>query len=138
LMTEELRRAVLTESAIALRHWFGASRSAVNNWRKWAGVAGYATTPGSKAARLETARKGADAMREKVWTPEEREQRSAYAKETGRTYPDRWAETGWSLYEDNQLGTAPDEVIAEKLGRTRSAVRSRRVRLGIPASGRAP
>jgi hypothetical protein len=42
----------------------------------------------------------------------------------------------WTPEQEALLGTAPDEVIAEQLGRTRWAVYLRRYRKGIPAFGR--
>lgn len=47
VVNEDLARAVRTESAIAIRHSFGVSKTAVNNWRRALGVKQF-ETPGSR------------------------------------------------------------------------------------------
>jgi hypothetical protein len=77
---------------------------------------------------------GANAMKAKGWTEEEREQKRQQAIEGGfgshfaigsKIYP------GWSADDLALLGTAPDWEIAKQIGRTREAVRLQRCRLGI-------
>jgi hypothetical protein len=46
---------------------------------------------------------------------------------------DRWAEDGWTPEELGLVGTLPDMELAERIGRSRVAVRACRVRLGISA-----
>ena len=43
LVDDELARAVRSESALAVRHWWGASSAAVKNWRRALGVAMWGT-----------------------------------------------------------------------------------------------
>ena len=43
----------------------------------------------------------------------------------------RWPD-GWTAEMDALLGMEPDKVLAKQLGKSRSAVRSRRAKLGIP------
>src|SRR5580692_10451933 len=43
LIDEELERAIRTESAIALKHWFGVSTKAVWNWRRSFGIGQWGT-----------------------------------------------------------------------------------------------
>jgi hypothetical protein len=44
--------------------------------------------------------------------------------------PKRWAKTGWQQWQLDLLGTAPDAELAARFGRSRSAVRAKRWRLG--------
>jgi hypothetical protein len=46
--------------------------------------------------------------------------------------PNRWAETGWKPEELALLGTMPDEELAIRIDRTKTAVRVARNRRGIP------
>src|SRR5262249_19163930 len=64
LVTEELVRAVRTESAVALKHWFGVSTHTVWCWRRTFGV-GRWDTDGSKLLHQEVSERGADAIRGK-------------------------------------------------------------------------
>ena len=48
LVDEELARVVQSESASAIKHWWGVSAKAVWNWRKALGVTHFGTT-GSEA-----------------------------------------------------------------------------------------
>jgi hypothetical protein len=52
LVTEELKRAILSESAAALMSWFGVGEHAVWNWRRAFGVAALGTR-GSRQLRVE-------------------------------------------------------------------------------------
>jgi hypothetical protein len=61
----------------------------------------------------------------------ERMSRSATANNQARFLRGRWP-GGWTAEEVALLGTDDDEAVAEKLGRTRSAVRSKRNHLGVP------
>lgn len=133
LMTEELRRAVLTESAAALKYWFGVGTKAVWNWRRWAGVGGIATTPGSRAAHRVACMAGGAAMKAKVWTDEERDARAEQSRQLALRPTGRWGAKGWKRREEKRLGRAPDETIALDLGRSTNAVRVKRTRMGIPA-----
>lgn len=131
LMSEELARAVRTESAESLRYWFGVGVKAAWNWRKWAGVAGKTTTPGSKLAHDRVSRAGGQAMRERGWSEDERDGIAETSRRIGRR-PERWRGCRWTAEHDAQLGTDTDEALAARFGRTESAVRVRRSKLGVP------
>ncbi|MBM3981578.1 MAG: hypothetical protein FJ304_15135 [Planctomycetes bacterium] len=128
-VNDELRRAVRTESALALRHWFGVSVAVVWKWRKLFGVSGQATTEGSRAANRAASVKGAATQKARVWTPAERAAQSRKSKRLGLKPPG----TGraWTNDELALLGTAPDRVIGERIGRLRSTVAVKRRALGI-------
>jgi hypothetical protein len=58
LVTDELRRAILSESAAALHHWFGVGDSAVWAWRRAFGVTKYGTE-GSRRLHRAASERGA-------------------------------------------------------------------------------
>lgn len=138
-VNDELERAIRTESAAALMYWFGVGSHAVWKWRKAFGVSGTATTEGSKKVHLAACQEGGKRMKEKEWTNQELDAKSEIAKQTG-IKPARWTPTngGWTQEELALLGIDHDPVIAERIGRTRSAVTSMRVRLKIQAFSRNP
>jgi hypothetical protein len=104
------------------------------NWRKAFGV-GQWGTPGSKAAHAATSRKGAAATHAREWTDSELDARAERAKRLGlRPNPPHLGGRPWTPKELKLLGTAEDEVIATRIGRTGEAVRCRRMRLGIPTA----
>jgi hypothetical protein len=122
--------------------WFGVGSSAVWRWRKAFGVTEQFGTPGSKAAHLAASKKGGAGLKAKVWTDAELDVKAARMRDQWRaghrTVPDRWKETGWTRKQLALLGTAPDKVIARRIGRSRSAVRSKRWACGIPKYGAEP
>ena len=136
-VNDELAKAIRTESAAALRYWFGVSSGVVWKWRKSFGVGGRATTQGSKEAIHAAAKKGADAVKAKVWTDKELDAKAATAKLIGLRPGPRWTPTrgGWTPEQVALLGTDHDEAVAQKLGRTRTAVTTQRVQRKIPAFG---
>jgi transposase-like protein len=134
----ELARAIKTESAAALKHWFGVSAVVVWKWRKAFGVGGRATTKGSKRAIREAAKQGAAAMKAKVRTPAELRAKSRRSKRLKLKPTGCWKGKEWTLEQLALLGIDHDEAIAKKLGRTRSAVTSQRVHRKIPAFSGSP
>src|SRR5262249_438019 len=104
-------------------------------WRKAFGVAGQATTPGSKRAHLAHSIAGAAAMQAKEWSDEECDTKARISKRLGLKPGARWTpETGaWTDEERALLGTDLDEEVGEKLGRTPTAVRSQRALARLPA-----
>jgi hypothetical protein len=63
LVTEELARAVRTESAAAVCYWWGVSEGVVWRWRKALGV-GLLDSPGTRQAIRAAATRGGRANRE--------------------------------------------------------------------------
>ena len=124
LVNAELQRAIRTESAAALMHYFGVKMTTAWRWRKWLKVEGQATTPGSRGLHAIKCAKGAAGIKAKDWTDEELDAKSATAKRLGLRPGNRWAETGWTAEQLALPGTDTDEAIAPKVGRTRAAVRS--------------
>jgi hypothetical protein len=139
LVDDELARAVRHESAATVKHWWGASGTAVNHWRKALGVT---RTGNAGTARLvgASAVKGAAAIKARVWTDEERRQRRRRNAEKRLhrnlipgSHGPRWTAADVAL-----VGTMPDERVAWRIGRTPNAARQKRGRLGIanPLYGR--
>jgi hypothetical protein len=133
-INDDLKRAILTESAKALMYWFGVGCNAVCNWRRAFEVKGKFGTVGSKRANHAAAFAGGKAMKEKDWTDEEPDAKAETAKRYGTKPGARWtpATGGWTTKEVTLLGTDQDEVIAERIGRTVEAVRCKRSLLKIP------
>ena len=131
-MNAEPQREIRTESAAALMHRFGVKGTTAWRWRTWLKVEAQTATRGSRGLHAIKSAKGAAAIKTKDWTDEERDSKSATAKRLGLRPGNRWAETGWTPAELALLGTDTDEAVAARIGRSRSAVRSHRVRPGIP------
>jgi hypothetical protein len=137
LVTEELKRAVLFESAAALKHWFGVSTKAVWNWRRAFGVSRLGT-PGSIALRRELNQELADDLRGRLVSRTRREEcrQRAAALDLGRhliaAHAMRWVGRGWTADQKAILGTRPDAELAKQFRRSETAVRLQRTRLGIP------
>jgi hypothetical protein len=131
LVTEELARAVRTESAAALAYSFGVNVATVTAWRKMLGI-GQWQTDGSRRLHQASSEAGARKCRGKKLPRSLVESRLEIRRQNGIRMPQRWATTGWKPEDLALLGTIPDEELARQLGRTRSAVRSQRVRQGIP------
>src|SRR5262249_52748135 len=130
-VTEELARAVRTESAAAVCYWWGVTPGVVWRWRKALGVTHWGTE-GSKRLHQEVSERGADAIRGRRPSAETIRKRVQTRRERGYPPPDRWAEDGWKPEEVALLGTLPDEEGARRLGRSISAVSQKRRREGIP------
>ncbi|QEL18868.1 hypothetical protein [Limnoglobus roseus] len=135
LVNDTLKAAVMTESAAAVGYWFGVHPTTVWQWRRVFGVEHYGTE-GSRLAHLAGSQVGADAMKAKEWTDEERDAKSATAKRIGLRPPGRWADGGWTIEELALLGTMPDKELAARIGRTWCAVRAKRSEKNVPAWGK--
>jgi hypothetical protein len=131
LVTEELVRAIRTESAAALKHWFGVSTHTVWSWRRAFGV-GRWDTEGSKLLHQELSERGAEALRGRRQSEETVCRRVQTRRERGCPPPNRWAEDGWKPEEVTLLGTVPDDELARRLGRSVNSVSGKRRRLKIP------
>jgi hypothetical protein len=128
-----LERAIRTESAAALMYWFGVSCVTVWQWCKHFGVSSGADSAlGTRRARSAASAKAGALQRKRVWTATERAARSERAKRLGLR-PVRWTPErgGWAAEHLALLGTDHDKVIAQRIGRTRSAVKAKRQHLGI-------
>jgi hypothetical protein len=133
LVDEELARAIRSESAAALRHWWGVGVKLVWRWRQALGV-GRTDNPGSARLIRAASQKGADEMKRKGWPAQARQQRRERAvvgNYAARLQPGyhgpRWTQDQLAL-----LGTDADKVIAARICKNRDAVRSQRVRRKIP------
>ena len=133
LVDEELARAVRHEAAAAVMFWWSGSKTAAQNWRRALGV-GRTDNEGTARLILAVAEKGADAMRAREWTEEEREQRRRLNADKGLAANLITGYHGplWTPEDIALLGTIPDEAVARRTGRTAGAVRQKREELGIP------
>jgi hypothetical protein len=125
LVDDELLRAIKSESAAAIRQWWGVSQGLIARWRKAFEVARM-DNPGSARLIRAALEKSTAASREKVWTEAERQHQIRRAL-AGRS-------ALWTDEELALLGTLPDGDLAAHLGRTVEALRLRRARQGIPTA----
>jgi hypothetical protein len=133
LVDEELARAVRCESVLAIRHWWGASAGAVWRWRRALGVR--RLNEGSARLRRHLNREIGECLRGRKLPPEQVEQRPMVWKLGGRPVPLRpGGHRPWTAKELALLGSAPDAEIAMRIGRTVTAVRLMRTRLGRPTA----
>jgi hypothetical protein len=115
LVDAEFARAIRSESAAAVGHWWGVGNAAVTRWRKRLGV-GRMTSEGSRRLILTAIQSG-------------------IAAHTGSA-PVAGDGFLWTAEETALLGTLPDAQVAEKTGRTLTAVRKMRLHLGRPSPTR--
>ena len=144
LVTEEFVRAIKTEAAIVLKHLFGVSAKAVWNWRRAFRVDQWGTEGSPRLLKVTTL-KANRAVRGAYLplTPQDQEKQSRAAQERiQRQLANGWRPFStarpWKTREVALLGTAPDDVIARKIGRSQSAVRHKRSQLGIPIATSVP
>jgi hypothetical protein len=111
-------------------HWWAASQAAVHNWRKALGV-GRTDCEGSRGLIQAAAEKGAEAVKEREWSEEERERHRQVNAKKGRAanpvlgyHGPLWTPEGIALH-----GTMPNEDMARQIGRTAGAVRQKREEL---------
>src|SRR5262249_23632634 len=97
---------------------------------------GWTATEGTRRLVRANAAKGGEGMRQRGVTPRERAKRRRTARRLNLgQYFDPAHGAGWSDAELQLLGTAPDDEVAQRTGRTANAVRVKRTRLGIPDPG---
>ena len=135
LFREELARAVRTESAQAIGAWWGVSEGVVWRWRKALGVDGPAGTRGSRLAITGAARKGAEAVKQREFTEEERQAKREMALRLnlGRHAAASPKVNAWTAEELALLAdpTLSNSEIALRIGRSWRAVWQKRRRLGL-------
>jgi hypothetical protein len=129
-VTEELVRAIRTESATALKHWFGVSPHTVWSWRRAFGVSQWGTA-GSKQLHQEVSEQAAEVTQGTRQSEETVRRRMQTRLERGYPPTGRWTEDGWKPEEIALLGTMPDEELARQLGRSLNSVSLKRRRLKI-------
>jgi hypothetical protein len=133
LVDTELLRAIRTESAAAIKHWWGVGTKAVWNWRKAIGIT-QRGTEGSVRLHRKLSETGASRMRGKRLPKAFVKRRGAARRAKGYVVPDRWAVDGWKWQQVALLGRMSDEIVAKKTSRSVNAVRLKRTRLGIPTT----
>jgi hypothetical protein len=138
LVNDTLVKAIRTESAAALVHWFGVNAETVWRWRK-AFVPGHGKfrTPGSERAHQKASQAGAEGIKAKVWTDEELDARAELSKRLGLRPPNRWTgRGGWTSREVRLLFRFTDVEVAARTGRTVHAVRAKRRLVSRPTPAR--
>ena len=135
LVNEELARAVRSESAAAITHWWRVAECAVWRWRKALGVT-RTNNEGSRRLIHAAAEAGGQALRVRGLTEDECD---AWSRNAVRLDLKRFLLPGslgprWTPAELQLLGKEPDDVVAGKVSRSAHAVRLMRTRLGIPTA----
>jgi hypothetical protein len=134
LVEEELARTVCGDSAAAILYWWGAADSTVTLWRTALGVEGWTATEGTRRLRRAVTEKIAARLRGKRLPPEqvERRRRTAVELDFGRDLRRMARARAWPAWQVQLLGTALDEEVAARIGRSPDAVRRMRAKQGIP------
>jgi hypothetical protein len=135
IVTEELARAVRSESAKAVRWWWRVGVKAVWKWRRSLAVT-RTNNPGTNTLMREASEKGASQLRGKVLSEDavERRRRTAIELNLGRMLRHGYHGPRWTDEELGLLGEAADAEVAQATGRSVTAVRVMRNRLGIPTA----
>jgi hypothetical protein len=128
LVTDELVRAIKSESSLALQHWFGINPETVWRWRKAFGVTRIGTD-GSRRLHQVISEAGGAKVRGKKRPRDQVRRQAATRRE--RHYPPPPHPRAWKPEQLALLGTMPDEELASLIGETANGVRLKRERLGI-------
>jgi hypothetical protein len=133
LVDDELLRAIRTESAAAVGHWWKVSVSVVWSWRRSFSV-DKVNNEGSNRLVRAAAEKGAEAIKAKEWTAEERDaqRQRAIDNDLQRHLRALVREDTWTEEEIALLGQLSDNEVERRTGRTGDAVRQKREELGRP------
>jgi len=147
ILCGDLVKAVRHESRAAVAYHWGVAPETVKKWRRALDVEIY--NPGSMWVMRATAHERAtprriremcEQARQVTRVPKSKEWKRLMSRlvrgriaRSGAIHPDRPL---WTKDEDKLLGTDTDARVAEKLGRSAVAVRSRRAALGIPLKHR--
>ena len=115
-----------------MKYWFGIGEWAVWNWRRKLGV-DRKSNPGTRRLMAAASAQGAAATRGVPLPPEAVEEGRCRAKRLNlaRFLPQGGVLPCWTKEQTALLGKLPDEEVARRIGRTASAVRVRRSKLGI-------
>jgi hypothetical protein len=115
-VAEELARAVRTESAAAIRDWWGVTVGVVWRWRKALGVVGRCGTEGSRRAIQAAAEAGAVVPRGRKLPPDQvqRRRRTAREKNLAQHLQPGYHGVRWTEEEAALVGTAPDAQVAKR------------------------
>jgi hypothetical protein len=137
LVIEELRRAILSESAAALQHWSGVGESAVWAWRRAFGVAQFGTD-GSARRHWAASGRGAETTRGVPLPAARVEVRRRNARRLNlaryiHPCPRPGSSRPRTAAERPLLGALPDGEPGARIGRLKNAVRVKRSKLSIPA-----
>jgi hypothetical protein len=131
LVDDELLRAIRTESALAIKYWFGVSTTTVWSWRKAFGIRHWGTE-GSRRLHKVISRIGAAApMSYSLAERERRRHRAIKLKLVERYFKPGFQGRWWTKKEKSLLGKLPDGEVATIIGRPVSGIRIMRNRLGI-------
>jgi hypothetical protein len=135
LVDDELARAVRTEAAAAVCHWWGVSQGVVVRWRKALGV-NRLNNPRTHELVKASARAAAAAVKEREWPQEERDaaRERAQRLDMGRYLIPGYHGPHWTAEELQLLGKLPDAEVAARIGRTVDAVGIKRRRAGLPTA----
>lgn len=103
-------------------------------WRANRSGMGWTDNEGTARLVQAAAEQGAEAIKAREWTEEERDQRRQVNAEKGLAANLVLGYHGplWTAEDVALLGTLPDEDVARQTGRTAGAVRQKREELGIP------
>jgi hypothetical protein len=133
LVEDELARAIRNESALAIKYWFGVkSGAAVWRWRKALGVARMESEGSRRLIRAAvetgaTVQRGLRLPADQV----ERRRQTAIELNLGQHLQTGYHGEHWTEADLQLLGTLPDAQVAAIIGKTVTAVRVKRTKLGI-------
>jgi hypothetical protein len=124
LIDDELARAIRHESAMAVAYWWGVHLSTVIHWRKALGV----TRTNNEGTHRLILGNIAQTLEARFGKVHGRSRRRGVSPFPARGHPAVWTPDEVAL-----LGTLSDAEVAQKIGRSQSAVLKKRGRLGRAA-----
>jgi hypothetical protein len=131
LVDAEAARAVRLESSVAVQYRWGVHLKTVWLWRQALGVERF--NEGSARVCMEVGGKRAAMLRGRKLPPDqvERQRETALALDLGQYLRAYDPGDRWTAEELAVLGTLPDAEVGARIGRTETAVRTKRSKHGI-------